>query len=58
MIDSRRTRAKLGAPGRTSPETTGSSLRPVVAAVIRSSAARVPPSTPARSIPWIESESA
>ena len=32
--------------------------RPVVAAVTRSSIARVPPSTPARSMPWIESDSA
>ena len=32
--------------------------RLVVAAVTRSSIARVPPSTPARSMPWIDSDSA
>jgi hypothetical protein len=58
MIVSRSTSAKVGAPGRTDAGTTGSSSSPVVNAVIRSSAARVPPSSPARSIPWIESESA
>jgi len=52
------TSEKLGAPGSTPGGTTGSDANPVVCAVTRSSIARVPPSRPARSMPWIDSDSA
>ena len=52
------TSANVGAPALTSPGTTGLSASPAVRAVTRSSIARVPPSTPARSMPWIDNDSA
>ena len=56
MIIFLRTSSNVGAFGIVPSGTIGSSFLPVVNAVTRSSAARVPPSTPARSIPWIDSD--
>ncbi len=49
---------KVGALLRTASGTIGLSVSPVVPDVTRSSIARVPPSAPARSMPWIDSDSA